>query len=54
MPPEEAAAIIRSGIERRTPRILVGGDAKRGDIIQRLFPATYWKIVSRNLQREAK
>jgi short-subunit dehydrogenase len=47
MPPEEAASIILAGIERRAPRILVGSDARRGDLIQRLFPATYWKTLSR-------
>jgi short-subunit dehydrogenase len=54
MPPEDAAAIIRAGIERRAPRILVGADARRGDILQRLFPATYWKPMSRSLEKSLK
>jgi short-subunit dehydrogenase len=45
--PEEAAARILDGVERREPRILVGADARKIDILQRLRPATYWKALSR-------
>ena len=54
MPPEDAAAIILAGIESRAPRILVGSDAKRGDILQRLFPAKYWKPMARSLEKSMK
>ncbi len=40
--PTAAAQRIIRGIERNEPRILIGGDAKLLDIIQRLRPATYW------------
>jgi len=45
--PEEAAARILEGVERREPRILIGADARKLDILQRLHPATYWKKLSR-------
>ncbi len=45
--PDEAAARILEGVERREPRILVGADARKIDILQRLRPATYWKALSR-------
>jgi short-subunit dehydrogenase len=48
--PEEAAARILRGVERREPRILIGFDAHQIDIMQRLRPATYWKSLSRRIQ----
>jgi NAD(P)-dependent dehydrogenase (short-subunit alcohol dehydrogenase family) len=48
-PPEEAAARILRGVERREPRILIGFDARQIDIMQRLRPATYWKTLSRRM-----
>jgi short-subunit dehydrogenase len=47
MPPQDAAAIIIRGVERRKGRILVGRDAKVASIIERLFPVSYWKLVGR-------
>ena len=52
MPPEQAAADILAGVEKRAPRILVGSDAKRGDLLQRLRPAKYWATMQKRLQRE--
>ena len=52
--PEKAAEVIATGIERRTPRVLVGNDAKGAAIVQRLFPVTYWKHVARDLARRVK
>lgn len=52
--PATAADIIATGIERRTPRVLVGNDAKGAALIQRLFPVTYWKHVARDLARRIK
>jgi NAD(P)-dependent dehydrogenase (short-subunit alcohol dehydrogenase family) len=46
-PPEAAAARILRGVERREPRILIGGDARQLDFLQRIRPATYWKTLSR-------
>lgn len=51
--PEKAAARILRGVERREPRILIGADAYQVDILQRLRPATYWKILSRMFEAPA-
>jgi NAD(P)-dependent dehydrogenase (short-subunit alcohol dehydrogenase family) len=48
--PEDAAARILRGVERREPRILIGFDARQIDIMQRLRPATYWKSLARRVQ----
>ncbi len=45
--PEAAAARILKGIEKREPRILIGRDARQIDIVQRLRPATYWKMMAK-------
>ena len=45
--PEAAAARILKGVERREPRILIGSDARMIDIVQRLRPATYWKMMAK-------
>jgi short-subunit dehydrogenase len=54
IPPEVAAARILDGVERREPRILIGSDARKIDLLQRLRPGTYWKALARryNLDRE--
>lgn len=49
--PEAAAARILRGVERREPRILVGIDAHQVDILQRLRPASYWKILALGLKK---
>ena len=51
--PEEAAARIVRGIERREPRVLVGRDAVQAAWVQRIFPVGYWKHVARDLARRA-
>lgn len=48
--PEAAAARILKGVERREPRILIGRDARQIDIVQRLRPATYWKMMAKRAQ----
>ncbi|MGD2131504.1 MAG: SDR family NAD(P)-dependent oxidoreductase [Maricaulaceae bacterium] len=48
MPPDQAAHIIVRAIEKRKPRVLVGADAKRAALIERLMPSTYWDLVARN------
>lgn len=40
-----AAATIIRGIERQSPRVLIGPDAKAIDIVQRLMPARYWSLM---------
>jgi hypothetical protein len=51
MPPEAAGEIIVKGIERRSPRVLVGNDAKFLALLERLAPTSYWKIFSRLISR---
>lgn len=48
--PEAAAARILKGVEQREPRILIGRDARQVDIVQRLRPATYWKVMAKRAQ----
>jgi short-subunit dehydrogenase len=43
--PDIAATRIVEGIERRSPRVLIGRDAKVAEFIQRLFPASYAQIL---------
>jgi NAD(P)-dependent dehydrogenase (short-subunit alcohol dehydrogenase family) len=47
MPPSEAGEIIVKGIERRSPRVLVGNDAKLLSFVERLAPKSYFKILGR-------
>ncbi|MFO1168384.1 MAG: SDR family NAD(P)-dependent oxidoreductase [Rhodoblastus sp.] len=49
--PAEAAKIVLDGVDRRAPRVLIGADARRGDILQRLMPGKYWQIMKRNIER---
>jgi NAD(P)-dependent dehydrogenase (short-subunit alcohol dehydrogenase family) len=45
--PEDAAARILKGVEKKERRILIGTDARQIDIIQRLRPASYWKMMAK-------
>jgi short-subunit dehydrogenase len=47
--PEQAARTIVAGIKARRPRILIGKDARILDIVQRLMPASYSKVLTRLL-----
>jgi short-subunit dehydrogenase len=47
MPPETAAAQIIAAIEKRRPRLLIGWSAKVPDVLVRLMPGSYWKLISR-------
>jgi short-subunit dehydrogenase len=47
MPPEKAAAQIMSAIETRRPRLLIGWSAKVPDLLVRLVPGSYWKLIAR-------
>jgi len=44
-PPEEAAEQIARAIEQRTPRLLIGRDARMADRLQRFFPVRYWQLM---------
>jgi len=52
--PEAAAARILAGVQKREPRILIGNDARQIDIVQRLRPATYWKIMAKRTASATK
>ena len=45
--PGQAAKIIIDGLVKNRARIVVGADAKLLDILQRLFPVKYQKLVAR-------
>ncbi|MFD2090905.1 SDR family NAD(P)-dependent oxidoreductase [Blastococcus deserti] len=47
MPPETAAAMIVTAIEKRRPRLLIGWSAKVPDVLVRLMPGSYWKLIAR-------
>ena len=51
MPPEEAGEIVVRGAEHRRARVLVGADAKRVALIERLMPVNYWKLIGRSVHR---
>ncbi|HTT32885.1 MAG TPA: SDR family oxidoreductase [Methylomirabilota bacterium] len=53
IPPEKAAAVILRGVERRSPRILIGVDAYQIDVLQRLRPATYWKAMAKRYEKRS-
>src|SRR5262249_20304285 len=46
IPPEEAANTIVRGIERNSPRILIGNDARLLDALVRLSPAGVGRILA--------
>ena len=51
---KDAALRIIKGIERNEPRILIGGDARFMDILQRFRPATYWSVMARRIEKMSK
>ncbi len=48
--PMDAAQTILEGIERNAPRILIGRDARNADVVGRLFPATYWRLLKSQIK----
>jgi short-subunit dehydrogenase len=52
--PKDAALTIIKGIEKNRPRILIGGDARFMDIIQRFRPVTYWTVLARRIAKMEK
>ena len=51
---KDAALRIIKGIEKNEPRILIGGDARFMDILQRFRPATYWKVMAKHVWKTPK
>jgi short-subunit dehydrogenase len=54
MPPEDAAARIVEAIEKRRPRLLIGWSATVPDVLVRLMPGTYWRLIARRAGRPAR
>jgi short-subunit dehydrogenase len=52
--PREAALRIIRGIEKNQPRILIGGDARFMDLLQRFRPATYWSVMAKRIAKMEK
>ena len=52
--PQAAALRIIQGIEKNQPRILIGNDARFMDLLQRLRPATYWRVLARRIEKMTK
>ena len=52
--PQAAARRIIKGVEKNEPRILIGGDARFMDFLQRLRPGTYWALMARRTAKAAK
>ncbi|MBD8906208.1 SDR family NAD(P)-dependent oxidoreductase [Methylorubrum zatmanii] len=50
MRPEIAAEAILRGIEARAPRVVIGADARRALLIQRLLPVRYWSLIRRSVR----
>ena len=42
---EDAAETILRAVQRRQGRVLIGVDARLIDVIQRLWPVSYWRIL---------
>jgi short-subunit dehydrogenase len=53
IPPEVAAARIVEAVERRRPRLLIGWSATVPDVLVRLLPGSYWKLIARRAGRPA-
>ncbi|HAQ34858.1 MAG: acetoin dehydrogenase [Maricaulis sp.] len=51
MPPDIAAEKIVRGIEKRKRRILIGRDAKIAAFVERIFPDSYWRTLTRLAHR---
>ncbi len=47
--PETAARCIVAGIRRKQPRVLIGSDARMVDLIVRIFPGRYERIIQKLL-----
>ncbi|HWY06728.1 MAG TPA: SDR family NAD(P)-dependent oxidoreductase [Candidatus Acidoferrales bacterium] len=47
---EDAAARILKGVEKYEPRVLIGPDCRQVDILQRLRPAGYWKLLAKKIE----
>ncbi|MGH8461902.1 MAG: SDR family NAD(P)-dependent oxidoreductase [Stenotrophobium sp.] len=51
---DEAARVILAGVRNNDRRVLIGSDARALDILQRLLPTGYQKLVTRALRAQSK
>ncbi len=51
--PDEAADLILRAVERRKPRLLIGWSAKIPDVLARLAPGNYTRLLARVQRRSA-
>lgn len=51
LPPEKAGEAIARAVERGRNRLLIGTDARLGDVLQRTLPATYWNRLRGGFER---
>ncbi|MFO1111678.1 MAG: SDR family NAD(P)-dependent oxidoreductase [Bradyrhizobium sp.] len=51
--PQAAAQTIIAGIEKNAPRVLIGGDAKFMDLLQRFRPGSYFSVLRRRMAKTA-
>lgn len=49
--PDVAASVILRGIERRSPRVLIGASAKIPDVIARIAPGSYMSVIGKLMSR---
>lgn len=52
--PQQAAKVIIKGVLANKRRILIGGDAHAMDLMQRLMPALYQRVVTASMKFAAK
>ena len=52
--PEQAAKVIINGVLANKRRILIGGDAHASDLMQRLLPAFYQRLVVGSMRLAAR
>lgn len=53
IPPARAAEVILRGVERRRPRVLIGWSAKLPDLIARIAPGSYGRLLRVGLNQTA-
>ncbi|MEV0723603.1 SDR family oxidoreductase [Micromonospora purpureochromogenes] len=53
IPPAKAAEVILRGVERRRGRVLIGWSAKLPDLLARVAPASYHRVLVAGLNRGA-
>jgi short-subunit dehydrogenase len=49
-PPEEAAQAIINGIKHKSPRVLIGKDARQIDFLARFSPNSYDKVIAKHMK----